>query len=109
MADSTPVSPAQPTIPGHTFNLMDYGAVADGHTSNTEAFARAVAAVDKAGGGTLSVPAGNYFTGPINLCSSLNLRLESGARILFSQNFDDYRISGKTYHPLVGAKDCHDI
>jgi polygalacturonase len=109
MADPAAVSPAQPTIPDRNFSLKDFGAVADGHTSNTDAFARAIAAVDKAGGGTLSVPAGNYLTGAINLCSSLNLRLEAGARILFSQNFDDYRIAEKTYHPLVGAKDCHDI
>jgi polygalacturonase len=103
------VQPAQPVIPGRTFNLLDYGAVADGKTANTEAFQRAVAAVDKAGGGTLNVPSGNYFTGPVALCSGLNLHLDAGARILFSQNFDDYRITGNTYRPLVGAKHCHDI
>jgi polygalacturonase len=101
--------PAQPVIPAHSFSLADYGAVADGKTPNTEAFRRAVAAVDAAGGGTLTVPAGDYFTGPIDLCSSLNLHLDAGARLLFSQNFDDYRIKGSTYRPLVGAKGCHDI
>jgi polygalacturonase len=109
MADPTAVSPAQPSIPDRAFSLKDFGAVGDGHTSNTDAFARAIAAVDKAGGGTLTVPAGNYLTGALNLCSSLNLHLDSGSRIMFSQNFDDYHIAEKVYHPLVGAKECHDI
>jgi polygalacturonase len=103
------LSPAQPVIPGATFNLMDFGAVADGKTPNTDAIGRAVAAVSKAGGGTLVVPAGDYFTGPITLCSRLNLHLQAGARLLFSQNFDDYRIEGNKYRPLVGAKDCEDL
>jgi polygalacturonase len=101
--------PAQPAIAGPTFTLSDYGAVADGKTANTEAFRLAVAAVDKAGGGTLVVPSGTYYTGPITLCSGIDLHLEAGAKLLFSQNFDDYRIKGNTYRPLVGAKDCHDI
>jgi polygalacturonase len=101
--------PAQPVIPARAFSVADYGAVADGRTPNTEAFRRAVAAVELAGGGTLDVPAGNYFTGPITLCSGLNLHLDAGARLLFSQNFDDYRLQGNTYRPLVGAKNCHDL
>ncbi len=108
-AGAAEVQPAQPIIPARAFSLADFGAVADGHTPNTDAFQRAVAAVDKAGGGTLTVPAGRYFTGPITLCSSLNLHLDAGATLLFSQNFDDYRITGNTYRPLVGAKDCHDL
>jgi polygalacturonase len=106
---AAPVQPAQPVIPAGTFNLADYGAIGDGKTANTEAFRQAVAAVEKAGGGTLVVPSGAYFTGPIALCSSLNLHLDAGSRILFSQNFDDYRITGNTYRPLVGAKGCHDL
>lgn len=103
------VAPAQPVIPARTFSLLDFGAVPDGRSLNTEAIRRAISAVDRAGGGTLSVPAGTYLTGPIELCSSLNLHLEPGARLLFTQNFDDYRLQGNTYRPLVGAKNCHDI
>src|SRR5260221_5776550 len=75
------VSPAQPVIPDRTFNLKDFGAVADGTTLNTDAFKRAVAAVDKAGGGTLIVPAGKYATGPVDLCSAINLPIEADATI----------------------------
>ncbi len=105
-----PISPpSQPVIPARVFRLSDYGAVADGKTANTDAFRRAIAAVDAAGGGTLVVPPGIYFTGPIELCSGLNLRLDAGSTLLFSQSFDDYRIKGNTYRPLVGAKGAHDI
>lgn len=99
-----PAPPAQPVIPERTFSLPDYGAVPDGHTPNTAAFARAIAAVAKAGGGTLDVPAGDYFTGPIELCSGLNLHLAAGARLLFSQNFDDYRIQGTSTGPWSGPR-----
>jgi polygalacturonase len=101
--------PAQPVIGRRSFSVADFGAVADGKSSNTLAFQNAIAAVEKAGGGTLVVPAGTYFTGPIVMCSGLNLHLDAGARLLFSQNFDDYRITGNTYRPLVGAKDCKDL
>jgi polygalacturonase len=108
-AEGASLQPAQPVIPARTFSLANYGAVPDGKTPNTGAFQKAIADIEKAGGGTLMVPAGNYFTGPIQLCSRLNLHLDAGAKILFSQNFDDYRIKGNTYRPLVGAKDCEDL
>ncbi len=108
-SSQTDLSPARPAIPSHVFNVKDFGAIADGRTSNTGAFRRAVAGAASAGGGTLVVPAGDFFSGPIELCSNLNFHLDAGARILFSQNFDDYRIQGNKYRPLVGAKDCHDL
>ena len=42
------------------------GQVPDNATSNTAAFERAVAAVRKAGGGTLYVPDGAFRTGPFS-------------------------------------------
>jgi polygalacturonase len=76
-------TPALPKIPGNTFKLSDFGAVGDGKTMNTGAFQKALQAVDKAGGGTLVVPAGTYLTLPINLVSHLDLHLEKGATIQF--------------------------
>src|ERR1700694_2199126 len=61
--------PALPVIPARTFTLTDFGAVGDGHTLNTEAFQKAIAAVEKAGGGRLVVPKGVFRTRPFTLCS----------------------------------------
>ncbi len=103
------IAPAQPHIPSRKFSLADFGAVPDGKTSNSEAFRRAIAAVEKGGGGILVVPAGEYFTGPIDLCAKLDLRLERGARLVFSDEFSDYPQDGDEVHSLISARDCHDI
>jgi polygalacturonase len=103
------IAPAQPKIPSRKFSLKDFGAVPDGKTSSSDAFRRAIVAVEKAGGGVLVVPAGEYFTGPIDLCSRFDLRLERGARLVFSDKFSDYPQNGDKVHPLISARDCHDI
>ena len=73
-----------PKFPDRQVNLKDFGAVGDGITLNTEAFAKAIDQLSSQGGGRLLVPAGVWFTGPIELMSNINLHLEVGAVILFS-------------------------
>jgi len=103
------IAPTQPKIPSRKFSVKDFGAVPDGKTSNSDAFRRAIAAVEKGGGGILVVPAGEYFTGPIDLCSTLDLRLERGARLVFSDTFSDYPQDGDEVHSPISARSCHDI
>jgi hypothetical protein len=43
------LKPALPAIPDRGFNLADFGGVGDGRTMNTDAFKRAIAAVESAG------------------------------------------------------------
>jgi len=66
---------------GPTFQLTSYGAVGDNATLNTKAFEAGVAAVAKAGGGTLVVPKGAFRTGPFNLTSHMTLFLDAGGAI----------------------------
>ena len=47
-----------PVFPNKTWNIADFGAVPDGKTKNTAAFAKAIAACNQAGGGRVLVPAG---------------------------------------------------
>lgn len=89
-----------PVIPEHRMRLTDFDAVADGQTDNTQAFARAIEAVSAAGGGRLVVPAGIWRTGPIQLKSHLDLHLETGAVILFSDRFEDYPLIKTTWEGL---------
>lgn len=72
------------------FNIIDFGAVGDGTVLNTKAFQAAVDACVEAGGGTIIVPAGDFFTGPVHLKSNISLFLESGAKLVFSNRLEDY-------------------
>jgi len=82
-----------PVIPDNQVNLKDFGAVGDGITLNTEAFAKAIDALVKKGGGKLVVPQGVWHTGPIVLKSHINLHLNAGAVILFAAD--------ETLYPLI--------
>lgn len=86
------ITAALPVIPKAKFNLTDYGAVGDGKTFNTDAFKKAVAAIEKAGGGHLIVPAGTFKTLPFTLTSHMDLHLEAGAIIKAPDTFADYGI-----------------
>jgi polygalacturonase len=86
----------EPKFPDNTFRITDFGAVGDGHTKNTEAFAKAINACADAGGGKVIIPAGLWLTGPIQLKSNVNLHTETGAMILFSGEFEDYPILRRT-------------
>lgn len=79
-----------PTFPDRSFSIVQYGAKADGTTLNTSAFAAAITACAKAGGGTVMVPPGTWLTGPIGLLSNVRLRLERGALVQFSSRLEDF-------------------
>ncbi len=80
-----------PTFPGRQFSVTAYGAIADGTTNCRRAFARAIEACHKAGGGTVRVPAGTYLCkGSIRLLSNVNLHLNFGAVVRFGLNPADY-------------------
>jgi len=75
------VKVALPVIPDHKFNVLDFGGVGDGKTINTEAFAKAVAAIRNAGGGRLEIPPGTFLTLSLQLTSHIDLHLDAGAVI----------------------------
>ena len=77
------------------FNVLHFGAVADGITNNANAFASANKACKDRGGGTIHVPPGVYLTGPIELGDQMTLHLEAGAKILASHRLEDYPIEPK--------------
>ena len=76
----------RPVFPNRTFAITAFGAQGDGATKNTKAFAGAIAACRAAGGGRVVVPAGKWLTGAIHLQSNVNLHLEEGAEIHFSDD-----------------------
>jgi polygalacturonase len=89
----TMAAPQPPAFPDRRVVITEHGAVGDGHTMNTAAFAKAIEACAKAGGGRVVVPPGVWLTGPIALASRIDLHLERGALVLFSRNFEDYTVT----------------
>ncbi|BAV07569.1 Polygalacturonase [Filimonas lacunae] len=79
-----------PVFKNRDYNILEYGAKGDGVTNNSIAIKNAIEACNKGGGGRVIVPAGNYLTGPVYLKSNTDFHLESGARIVFSQDTKDY-------------------
>jgi polygalacturonase len=107
-----------PTFPSKNYLITQYGAVGDGTTNCSEAIKKAINSCNKAGGGSVIVPAGNFLTGPIYLKSNVNLHINKGARLLFSTRPNDYlplvptRWEGvdlMNYSPLIYAYKEHNI
>lgn len=100
---------------GPVFNILDYGARGDGSGNATGAFRAAIAAAQKAGGGTVFVPAGTYVTGPIEMVSNLTLYIDAGATLRFPAAvlpFTPGRQQGietLTPVPLIGGHDLQNV
>jgi polygalacturonase len=92
-----------PTFPARDFVITNYGAVGDGVADCTRAFAEAIAACNRAGGGKVVVPPGVYLTGAIHLKSNVNLHVARGATIQFSTDT-------KKFLPLVFTRfECTEV
>jgi polygalacturonase len=107
-----------PKFPRREFPITRFGAVSDGKTDCTSAFASAIAECSRAGGGRVVVPPGRFLTGAIHLRSNVNLHVSDGATILFSTDPAKYlpnvltRFEGvevMNYSPLIYALDCQNI
>lgn len=99
-------------------NMRKAGADAGGKKLNSKLINKTIADLSTKGGGTLFFPAGKYLTGAIKLKSNITIELESGATLLFSDNFDDYlpfvqmRYEGvvmNSFSPLFYAVDEENI
>jgi hypothetical protein len=111
----------RPTFPDKTFNILEFGAKEMGHDKSekcTEAIHRAIDAAYNAGGGKVLVPEGDWLTGPIHLKSNINLHLDDGASIYFSEDKKDYlpvvyqRSEGVevyNYSPLIYANKVKNV
>ncbi len=80
----------EPEFPEIDFLITDYGATEGGEHICTEAFAKAIAACNAAGGGRVVVPPGKFLSGAIHLLDNVELHLETGATIAFSTRDEDY-------------------
>jgi len=108
-----------PIIPSYQINVLKLGAKGDSVTDNKKAFDRAMTLCKKNNGGTIIVPKGIFkINGPIHFVSNVNLKIEKGAKIKFSDNPKDYLPMVLTswegtmlynYSPLIYANNCNNI
>src|ERR1700741_1979726 len=106
---------APPRIPRRDFPITRYGAKPGGDAS--AAIRKAIEACHREGGGRVVVPAGEFFTGPIHLKSRVELHIDAGATLRFSQDPAHYPIvftrwegvELMNYSPLIYAFECEDV
>src|ERR1700761_9112165 len=92
-----------PVFKKDTFNIVKYGAVADGLTLNTKSINAAIAACSAKGGGVVLIPQGLWMTGPIVLKSNVNLHINRAAMVQFTDDKNQYALVEGNYegHPSV--------
>ncbi len=78
----------KPGFPPLTINIIDKGARSGKPATN--AVQKAIDEVNKKGGGTVIVPSGSWRLGRIVLKSNVNLHIEEGAELRFSNEVGDY-------------------
>lgn len=105
-------------FPNKAFPITQYGAEQGDVEKNSVAIAKAITACHGAGGGRVVIPKGEWLTGPIHFKSNVNLHLEEGAVLLFSDNVERYLPAVMTswegmecynYSPLIYAFECDNI
>ncbi len=89
-----------PVFKKDTFNILKYGAKADGLTLNTNSINQAIDACNKKGGGVVVVPAGMWLTGPIVLKSNVNLHLQRSAVLQFTTDLTQYALVAGNWEGL---------
>ena len=89
------------------FDIRSFGAKGDGSMKDTAAIQ---AAVDKAGsaGGTVLIPPGNYPSGTVHLKSNITLRIEKGARLMFSPDDSDFDPYEELPYRMTGSTETRD-
>ncbi|WP_066310489.1 glycoside hydrolase family 28 protein [Bacillus sp. FJAT-29814] len=80
------------TAASSLYNIRDFGAINDGKTLNTSAISKAIDTCSAQGGGTVYVPSGTFLTGAIILKSNINLYLDAGATLMFSNEVTEYPV-----------------
>ena len=97
--------------------ITEYSHLSQNGSCWTEAFSAAVADLEKQGGGVLTVPAGVYPTGSIQLVSNMTLSIESGATLLFARDENAYPliplefegIPNLAHRPCLYAQDAENV
>ncbi|MGG9972070.1 glycosyl hydrolase family 28 protein [Ferruginibacter sp. SUN002] len=87
-----------------TFNIVNYGAIADGYTLNSKSINTAIDSCAANGGGTVLIPRGAWLTGPIVMKSNIDLHLADGALVIFTPDFNQYPLVISSFEGVDAAR-----
>ncbi|MFM6948359.1 MAG: glycosyl hydrolase family 28 protein [Aquirufa sp.] len=93
---------SKPVFKLDTLNIKNYGAKTGPTFNNAIAIQQAIDQTHQNGGGVVLIPKGLWVSGPIELKSNVNLHIEQGAILQFSDNSADYPLV-KTFWEGVEA------
>ena len=87
-------------------DIARLGARAGGQKDNAPVIQKAIDKLSALGGGTVTVPAGDFLTGPLELKSGVELHLEMGARLLGVADISAYE-KAHWVNPQTGKTSPH--
>jgi polygalacturonase len=99
-------------------SITDFGAIPGDKEKNSLAIEKAISEANRVGGGIVVIPEGEWITKKKHLKSNVNLHLNKGAVLLFSEVPADYLPAVHTtwegmecynYSPLIYAYQCKNI
>lgn len=82
--------PKNPLISDYCVNIVDFGAIPNGETLNTEAIKNAILHCSENGGGRVVFPAGKWLTGAIHMADNIELHFEENAHVVFTTDKNAY-------------------
>ncbi len=99
-------------------SIIDFGAEPGNKDKISKAINKAISKANKIGGGIVVIPEGEWITAKIHFKSNVNLHLNRGAVLLFSEDPNDYLPAVHSswegyecfnYSPLIYAYQCKNI
>jgi polygalacturonase len=99
-------------------SIVDFGALKGNKEKTSKAINKAIEKANKIGGGIVVIPEGEWLTAKIHFKSNVNLHLNKGAILLFSEDPKDYLPAVHStwegyeclnYSPLIYAYQCKNI
>jgi polygalacturonase/lysophospholipase L1-like esterase len=99
-------------------SITDFGAVKGDKEKTSAAIAKAIDKANELGGGIVVIPEGEWLTKTIHFKSNVNLHLNKGAVLLFSEDPNDYLPAVRSsweglecynYSPLIYALECTNV
>ena len=112
VADSISKTITEPVFRDKVYNIVDFGAIANGKAISTAAINAAINKCSMEGGGRVLITNGTFLTGAIHLKSNVELHIDGSAVLKFSTEPNDYLPVVRTrwegddcynYSPLIYA------